>query len=50
MSAKLKKIRDEEESSCAGSGKAPFQESPHIVLDAVSSNYEWLGLTGPIQD
>ena len=48
MSTKLKKIWDEEESSCTGGRKAPFQESRHIVLDGVSSNNERLGVAGPI--
>ena len=50
MSAKLKKVWDEEESPRAGSGKAPLQESRYIVLDVVARNNEWLGFAGPIQD
>jgi len=52
VSAKLKKVWDEEESPRAGGGggKAPLQESRYIVLDVVARNNECLGLAGPIQD
>ncbi len=50
MSAKLKEIWDEEESSRATGREAPFQDSGDIVVDAMSSNNERLGFAGPIQD
>lgn len=48
MSGKLKEIWDEEESSRAAGGKAPFQQRCHIVLDAVSGDNEWFGFAGAI--
>ena len=50
MSRELEQVWDEEESSRAGSSETPPQESGHIVLYVVSSNGEWLGFTGPIED